>query len=85
MEMLIFMALMFGMLYMLFIRPQRRRQNDHRMLIEDLQKGDKVITAGGIYGDIESVDDQSLILTIEDGSKLKILRTSIMGLQQQPE
>lgn len=85
MEMLIFMALMFGMLYMLFIRPQRRRQNDHRMLIEDLQKGDKVITAGGIYGDIESVDDQSLILSIEDGSKLKILRTSIMGLQQQPE
>ena len=82
MEMLIFLVLIFGVFYFLLIRPQRKRQSDHRMLIDDLQKGDKVITAGGIYGEIDSIGEQDLILRIEDGSKLKLLRTSIMGLQQ---
>ena len=81
MEMLIPMALMFGAFYFLLIRPQRKKQNDHRMLIDELQKGDKVITIGGIYGEIDAVDEQELILRVEDGNKLKLLRTSIMGLQ----
>ena len=61
MEMLIPMALMFGAFYFLLIRPQRKKQNDHRMLIDELQKGDKVITIGGIYGEIDAVDEQELI------------------------
>ncbi|MCD5412990.1 MAG: preprotein translocase subunit YajC [Dehalococcoidia bacterium] len=80
--MLIFLVLIFAVFYFLLIRPQRKRQSEHRMLIEGLQKGDKVITIGGIYGEIDSIDEQELILRVEDGSRLKLLRTSIMGIQQ---
>ncbi|MBT9148845.1 MAG: preprotein translocase subunit YajC [Dehalococcoidia bacterium] len=79
---LIFLVLMFAVFYFLLIRPQRMRQSEHRQLIEGLQKGDKVITIGGIFGEIESIDEQSLILRVEGGSRLKLLRTSIMGMQQ---
>ncbi|MCL0029997.1 preprotein translocase subunit YajC [Dehalococcoidia bacterium] len=78
----IFLVLIFAVFYFLLIRPQRKRQSEHRMLIEGLQKGDKVITIGGIYGEIDSIDEQELILRVEDGSRLKLLRTSIMGIQQ---
>ncbi|MCL0069212.1 preprotein translocase subunit YajC [Dehalococcoidia bacterium] len=78
----IFLVLIFAVFYFLLIRPQRKRQNEHRMLIEELQKGDKVITIGGIYGEIDSIGEQELILRVEDGSRLKLLRTSIMGMQQ---
>jgi len=80
--MFIFLVLIFAVFYFLLIRPQRKRQNEHRMLIEELQKGDKVITIGGIYGEIDSIGEQELILRVEDGSRLKLLRTSIMGMQQ---
>jgi len=80
--MLIFLVLIFAVFYFLLIRPQRRRQSEHRQLIEGLQKGDKVITIGGIYGEIDSIDEQELILRVEDGSRLKLLRASIMGMQQ---
>ena len=78
----IFLVLIFAVFYFLLIRPQRKRQSEHRMLIEELQKGDKVITIGGIYGEIDSIGEQELILRVEDGSRLKLLRTSIMGKQQ---
>jgi preprotein translocase subunit YajC len=82
MEMLIFLVLTFGVFYFLLVRPQRKRQNEHRMLIEGLKKGDKVITDGGIYGEIDSIGEQEVILRVEDGGILKLLKTSIMGMQQ---
>ncbi|MBT9163267.1 MAG: hypothetical protein DDT24_00172 [Chloroflexi bacterium] len=82
MEMVIFLVLIFGVFYFLLIRPQRQRQSEHRQLIEGLQKGDQVITVGGIFGEIESIDEEALILRVEDGTRLKLLRGSIMGLQQ---
>ncbi len=81
MEMVI-LVLIFGVFYFLLIRPQRQRQSEHRQLIEGLQKGDQVITVGGIFGEIESIDEEALILRVEDGTRLKLLRGSIMGLQQ---
>ena len=48
--MVIFLALLFGMMYFVMIRPQRKRQKEHKQLVEELQKGDRVVTAGGIYG-----------------------------------
>ncbi len=82
MEMFIFLVLIFVVFYFLLIRPQRQRQSEHRQLIEGLQKGDQVITVGGIFGEIESIDEEALILRVEDGTRLKLLRGSIMGLQQ---
>ena len=77
--MLIFIVLLFGLMYFVMIRPQRRRQKEHQNLIEDLQKGDQIVTAGGIYGRIESLDGPSVVLKIESGTTIRIARTSIIG------
>ncbi|MDY6911480.1 MAG: preprotein translocase subunit YajC [Chloroflexota bacterium] len=83
MYMILVLVAMFGIFYLLLIRPQRKKQKEQAQLIDELQKGDKVITIGGLYGEIESVSEDAVVLKVEDGSKLKFLRRSIMG--KQPE
>lgn len=74
---IIVMVLIFGMFYFLAIRPQRRRQKQQQQLMEELQKGDRVITVGGIYGQIESVDEDSLVIKVESGNTLRVAKGSI--------
>ena len=80
--MLILMALIFVVFYFLMIRPQRKKQSAQKDLLGQLQKGDKVITIGGIYGEIDYVGEREVILRIEGGNKLKVLKSSITGKQQ---
>ena len=80
--MLILMALIFVVFYFLMIRPQRKKQSAQKDLLGQLQKGDKVITIGGIYGEIDYVGEREVVLRIEGGNKLKVLKSSIMGKQQ---
>ncbi len=73
----IVMALIFGMFYFLSIRPQRRRQKQQQQLMEELKKGDRVITAGGIYGQIESTDDESVVIKVESGHTLRVAKGGV--------
>ena len=75
--MIIFVVLLFAMMYFLMIRPQRKRQKEHQELMSELKKGDRVITAGGIYGQIESTSEDSVVLKIESGATIRIARGSI--------
>lgn len=77
--MLIFLALIFGVFYFLMIRPQRKKQKEHQELVQELSKGEKVVTAGGIYGTIESLNEESIVLKIESGSSIRIARGSVIG------
>ena len=79
---LIFLAVIFGIFYFLLIRPQRRRQKEHDELMQELQKGDKVITAGGIYGVVESLSDDSIVLKIESGVTIRVARGSVAGRRE---
>ncbi len=63
--------------YFLLIRPQRRRQKEHRDLLGSLKRGDRVVTAGGILGTIEEIAEDSIVLTVEDG-KLRLSKGSIV-------
>ncbi|MBN1370214.1 MAG: preprotein translocase subunit YajC [Dehalococcoidaceae bacterium] len=74
---IVFLVLMFGMFYFLIIRPQRKRQQEHQALVSSLKIGDKVITIGGIYGSIESMTDDSIVLKIESGAMIRMSRSSI--------
>lgn len=67
-----------GIFYFMLIRPQRRRQQQMATLIEGLHRGDTVVTAGGIHGEIDSIGDTSIVLNLEDGSKLRMAKTSIV-------
>lgn len=65
---IVVLVLIFAMFYFLTIRPQRKRQKEQQLLIEGLKKGDRVITVGGIYGEVESTDEESVMLKVESGT-----------------
>ena len=79
---IIFLVLIFGIFYFLLIRPQRKRQKQHQELMQELKNGDRVITAGGIYGRIESLSEDSVVLKIESGTTIRIARGSVIGKQE---
>lgn len=76
---IIFLVAIFVMFYFFMIRPQRRRQKEHEELIGQLRGGDRVVTAGGIYGQLESVGEDSVVLKIESGATMRVAKGSIAG------
>lgn len=80
--MIIFLVVIFGLFYFVMIRPQRRRQKEQQTMVQQLQKGDKVITAGGIYGTIDSLSEDSIVIKVESGATLRIARGSVIGRRE---
>ncbi|MGY4707586.1 preprotein translocase subunit YajC [Candidatus Bipolaricaulota sp. J31] len=76
---LVILIVVFGAIfYFLIIRPQKKREREHRKLIQSLKRGDRVVTAGGIYGTIDKIDDDTVILSLEEGAKVRIAKSSIV-------
>ena len=75
--MLIFVVLFFVLMYFTMIRPQRKRQKEHQQLLDELKRGDRVITAGGIYGTVESVSEDSIIIKVESGATMRVAKGSV--------
>lgn len=75
--MIVFLVLIFAMFYFLMIRPQRKRQKEHQQLLEELRRGDRVITAGGIFGVIESVSEDSIVIKVESGATMRVAKGSV--------
>lgn len=67
---LILIVLMFVLLYFLLIRPQQKRQKERNKMLNNLSKGDKVITIGGLYGTIVELDDKTVVLKVSDSVRL---------------
>ena len=67
--------------YLLLILPQQRRQKQTRAMLAALKSGDKVITNGGIYGTVTSIDGDTVILRIADQVKIRIARSAIAQVE----
>lgn len=80
--MLIFVVLLFGLMYFVMIRPQRKRQKEHQQLIEELKRGDRVVTAGGIYGTIDSISEDSVTIKVESGATVRVAKGSVSLKQE---
>ena len=80
-----FLVVIFALFYFVMIRPQRKRQKEQQKMIEAMQKGDRVITAGGIFGVIDSVREDSVIIKVEGGTLLRIAKGSIMVIKEQQQ
>ena len=74
-------ALMLGAWYFLMIRPQRKKVKEHEAMMKELKPGTRVITMAGIYGEIDSVGEETMVLKLEDGARMKVSRASIAGLE----
>ena len=70
-------VLIFIIFYFLLIRPQQKRQKEQKALLEALKKGDKVVTASGIWGTIVNVGKEAVTLQIADNTKIKMQRDQI--------
>ena len=75
--------LFFALLYFFILRPQLKQQKDHRNLVDNLKRGDKVITQGGIWAEVDSVEPKFVRLKVNDKTKIVVSRTSISGFQPQ--
>ena len=75
--MLGFLAFMFVVFYFLIIRPQRKRQQDQQATLAALKPGDRIITIGGIYGQIESMNEENLVIKVESGTSIRIARQAV--------
>ena len=81
------LILIFVIFYFFLIRPQQKKAKEHKLMVENLRRGDQVITSGGIIGTVERVleNDQAEI-TISDNVKVEIIRsTGVQGLLNTPE
>ena len=83
--MIIFLVAIFAVMYFLMIRPRQKQQKEHEAMMQELRPGDRVIIAGGIYGQIESLAEETAILRIESGATMKVARSSILGKQEVEE
>ena len=83
--MLIFLVAIFAIMYFLMIRPRQKQQKEHEAMMQELRAGDRVIIAGGIYGQIESLGEDTAIIKIESGATMKVARNSILGKQEVEE
>lgn len=72
------LVLMFAAMYFLLIAPQRKKQKEHEKMLTQLQPGDEVVTAGGIYGTITSVKDDRFVVRIgENNAKVEVGKSFI--------
>ena len=75
--------LIFGVFYLLLIRPQQKKQRELQATIAQLKAGDKVITTGGVIGTITAVRDTSLLIRSADKSILEIARSAVAGVDSE--
>jgi len=68
------LILMFVIFYVLLIRPQQKKAKEHRAFLENLKRGDKVVTSGGLYGEITGMTDQTITLEVADKIRVKVGR-----------
>ena len=72
------LLLMFAVLYFVMIRPQMKRQKEHKAMIDALAKGDEVATAGGLLGKVTKVSDTSLSVEIAAGVEVQLQRHAVV-------
>ncbi len=82
---IIFLVAIIAVFYFLIIRPQQKRQKERDHMITALKKGDKVITSGGVHGNIVGMDDKTVLVQIADNVKVKMDRTAITSIVKEAE
>ena len=80
------LILIFVIFYFFLIRPQQKRVKDHKLMVENLKRGDEIITSGGILGTVDKImeDDRAEVI-IGDNVKVQIIRSTITSLLKKEE
>ena len=81
----IMMALLFGVMYFMMIRPQRRRDKARKAMIANVKAGDRVLLTSGILGNVRNVNDTSLVIQIAEKTKIEVVKAAISQVLEQGE
>jgi preprotein translocase subunit YajC len=77
-SMWIMLALIFGVMYFFMIRPQRKQQKELQNFRDSLKKGDKVVTIGGIFGTVTEIKEDSVLVEVDNGVKIRVSKQAIV-------
>ena len=73
------MVLIIGVMYLIVLRPQMRKQKETQRMLSELKKGDDIVTTGGIVGRISGIKDDEVTLQVQEGVRLRVLRSAVAG------
>jgi preprotein translocase subunit YajC len=74
---MIFMVAIIGVFYFFMIRPQQKKAKDQKKFIDEIKKGEDVVTIAGIYGRVAEIEGDTIILEVERGGRIKMLKSGI--------
>ena len=78
-SMLIMLVAIFAIFYFLMIRPESKRRKERQSMIDSLSRGDKIVTIGGLYGEVQDVHDDKIVIRIAENLKVEVAKTAISG------
>jgi preprotein translocase subunit YajC len=81
----VLILIVFLLIWLLLIRPQRRRQNDQLTMQDSLHVGDEIVTAGGMYGTVTAIDEDEVSIEVADGVVVRIARRAVAGVMPPEE
>ncbi len=78
-SMLIMLVAIFAIFYFLMIRPESKRRKERQSMIDSLTRGDKIVTIGGLHGEVQDVHDDKIVIRIAEDLKVEVAKTAISG------
>ncbi len=74
------LLIVFVIIYFMILRPQQKRQKEHRAMVDNIKRGDKIVTQGGLIGKVAKIDDAELEVEIASGVKIKVVRSMVISV-----
>ena len=74
---LLFMGAIIAVFYFFMIRPQQKKSKDQKKFVEELKRGDYIVTIGGMHGRIAEIEDDTFIIEVERGGRIKFAKSSV--------
>lgn len=75
------LVLIFGVFYFFIYRPQQKREQEHQDMVDSLERGDKIVTVGGVHGTVQKIDDDSILAQVDSkGTKLRFDKDAVASL-----
>ncbi|WP_010303552.1 preprotein translocase subunit YajC [Kurthia senegalensis] len=71
------MIIIIALMYLLLIRPSQKQRKKQQEMQNNISRGNTVVTIGGLHGTVDAIDDQTVVLTVEDGAKVRFERAAI--------
>jgi preprotein translocase subunit YajC len=81
----LFILVLLALVWLMLIRPQRRRQQEAQRLVESIGVGKEIVTAGGLYGTVTAIEDDEVRVEIADGVEVRVAKRAVAGVVSEDE